>query len=30
MRLIDLCLIGPHAQPGEPSVQLGVPLLAST
>jgi integrase/recombinase XerD len=27
MRLLDLCLIGAHAQPGEPSVRLGVPLL---
>jgi hypothetical protein len=25
MRLLDLCLIGAHAQPGEPSVRLGVP-----
>jgi site-specific recombinase XerD len=27
MRLLDLCLIGAHARPGEPPVRLGVPLL---
>jgi hypothetical protein len=27
MGLLDLCLIGAHAQPGEPPVRLGVPLL---
>ena len=27
MRLLDLCLIGPHARPGEPPVRLGAPLL---
>jgi site-specific recombinase XerD len=27
MRLLDLCLIGPQARPGEPPAQLGVPLL---
>jgi integrase/recombinase XerD len=26
MRLLDVCLIGPHARPGEP-VRLGVPLV---
>jgi hypothetical protein len=27
MRSFDLCLIRPHARPGEPSARLGVPLL---
>jgi site-specific recombinase XerD len=27
MRLLDVCLIGAHARPGEPPVRLGVPLL---
>jgi integrase/recombinase XerD len=27
MRLLDVCLIGALAQPGGPSVRLGVPLL---
>jgi site-specific recombinase XerD len=27
MRLLDLCVIRPHARPGEPPLRLGVPLL---
>jgi hypothetical protein len=27
MGLLDVCLIGVHARPGEPPVRLGVPLL---
>ncbi len=27
MRLLDVCLIGPYARPGEPPARLGVPLL---
>jgi site-specific recombinase XerD len=27
MRLLDLCLIRPHARPGDPPARLGVPLL---
>jgi hypothetical protein len=27
MRLLDLCLIGPHAPSGEPPVRLGVSVL---